>query len=113
MQSVTGTWHEAIRSWKSMFFAKCYLTVIKFWFLIDFCRVPIEDFRKFHDFGQLLHGSRKQFASRLIDFGGFGMDPVDFELKIHEISAFCPKCYRDVARSDPELKIHVFCKVLF
>ena len=56
----------------------------------------------------VLHGSREQFASRPVDFSGFRMDPDDFELKIHEISAFRPKCFLDVARSDPELKIHVF-----
>ena len=43
---------------------------------------------------------------------GFCMDPTNFRFKIHEISAIGAKCYLNVARSAPDMKITTFCKVL-
>ena len=45
-------------------------------------------------------------------FHGFGMDPSNFRMKIHEISALGAKRDLGVARSAPGVKIAVFCKVL-
>ena len=42
----------------------------------------------------------------------FCMDPTNFRFKIHEISAIGAKCYLNVARSAPDMKIMEFCKVL-
>ena len=42
----------------------------------------------------------------------FCMDPINFRFKIHEISAIRAKCYLNVARSAPDMKIMEFCKVL-
>ena len=39
------------------------------------------------------------------------MDPTNFRFKIHEISAIGAKCYLNVARSVPDMKIMEFCKV--
>ena len=43
---------------------------------------------------------------------GFCMDPTNFRFKIHKISAIGAKCYLNVARSVPDMKIMEFCKVL-
>ena len=40
------------------------------------------------------------------------MDPNNFQLKINEISMLGAKCYLDVARNAPDMKIIEFCKVL-
>ena len=40
------------------------------------------------------------------------MDPNNFRLKIHEISMLGAKCYLDVARNAPDMKIIEFCKLL-
>ena len=40
------------------------------------------------------------------------MDPSNFRLKIYEISTLGAKCYLDVAKSVPDMKIRVFWKVL-
>ena len=40
------------------------------------------------------------------------MDPTNFRFKIHEISAIGAKCYLNVAKSAPDMKIMEFCKVL-
>ena len=45
-------------------------------------------------------------------FSGFGMDPSNFRMKIHEISALSPKRYRNVIKSVPDVKSTLFCKVL-
>ena len=47
VQSVTWTWPEALRTWKSRLFAKCYLYVLKTRIFMHFRRVLIEDFRGF------------------------------------------------------------------
>ena len=94
-----------------MLFAKCSLNVAKSQFFIDFCRVPIMIFGNFAVFDHIWHDSTEHFAFRPVDFSAFGMDPDDFLLKIHEISAFRAKRFLGVARSDPELKINVFFKV--
>ena len=59
-----------------------------------------------------LHASRLQIASKPINFHGFRVDPIDFELKIHEISALRPKCYLNVTRTAPDVKINEFGEVL-
>ena len=46
-QSVTWALLQTLRTWKSWNFAKCYLAVLKTWFLTHFWRLPIEDFRWF------------------------------------------------------------------
>ena len=60
-QSVTGTWPKAFRAWKSHYFGKCHRDVLKTWFFVDFCRVHIEDFRRFSriftDFNVFAYGS--------------------------------------------------------
>ena len=79
LQSVTLTCPEAFRTWKSRFFAKCYLDVLKRWFFVDFCRVLIDDFRRFSwifiYFMAFAHRfERFQEASRFetLSFFGFG-----------------------------------------
>ena len=120
VQSVTGTWPKALRTWKSMFLAKCYLDVVKTVFFVDFCRVLIEDFRRFsriftyfivfaHRFERFQEANRFETRS----FSGFDMDPSNFRMKIHEISAFGAKRYRNVTKSVPDVKITRFCKVLY
>ena len=44
-------------------------------------------------------------------FVDFVMDPSNFRMKIHKISALGAKCYRNVARSAPDMKITFFYKV--
>ena len=50
-------------------------------------------------------------ASKGVHFRGFCMDPINFRVKIHEISALGAKRDLGVARSAPGVKIAVFCKV--
>ena len=52
VQSVTWTWPEALRTWKSWNFAKCYVVMFKTWFFMQFLRLPIEDFRWFSSISQ-------------------------------------------------------------
>ena len=51
-------------------------------------------------------------ASKCVHFPAFSMDPSNFRLKIHEISTLGAKCYLDVVKSVPDMKIRIFCKVL-
>ena len=106
---------EAFRTWKSRFFAKCHLDVLKIWFLVDFCRVVIEDFRRFHGLSHIssflrivLNVSKHKSHPHAFIFVDFGMDPSNFRMKIHKISALGAKCYRNVARSAPDMKITFF-----
>ena len=93
--------------------------MVKTAFFVDFCRVLIEDFRRFSwiftDFVDFAHRfARFQQANRFKtrSFSGFGMDPSNFRMKIHEISALGAKRYRNVTKSVPDVKITLFCKVL-
>ena len=68
--------------------------------------------RSFLSFQVLLcsrHGCKNRSKSSKT---GFCMDPTNFRFKIHEISAIVAKCYLNVARSAPDMKIMEFCKVL-
>ena len=42
VQSVTGTWPKAFRTWKFVLFAKCYLDVVKTRFFMHFQRILID-----------------------------------------------------------------------
>ena len=68
--------------------------------------------RSFLSFQVLLcsrHGCKNRSKSSKT---GFCMDPTNFRFKIHEISAIGAKCYLNVAKSAPDMKIMEFCKVL-
>ena len=76
-------------------------------------------FDDFHGFSQIssisrivLHASREANRFKTRSFSGFGMDPSNFWMKIHEISALGTKRYRNVTKSVPDVKIMLFCKVL-
>ena len=60
----------------------------------------------------VLNASRQHFAFRYAHFLWFFMDPNNFRLKINEISMLGAKCYLNVLRSAPDMKIIEFCKVL-
>ena len=45
-------------------------------------------------------------------FSCIWIDPSNFQIKIQKKSALGAKCYRNVTRSAPGVKIIVFCKVL-
>ena len=79
----------------------------------------IDDFRRFsqifadfiifaHRFERFQEANRIQIRS----YYEFGSDPSNFRMKIHEISALAVKRYRNVAKSVPDVKITLFCKVL-
>ena len=79
----------------------------------------IEDFHRFlriftyfivfaHRFARFQEANRFETRS----FSGFGMDPSNFRMKIHEISALNPKRYRNVTKSVPDVKITLFSKGL-
>ena len=51
-------------------------------------------------------------ASKCVHFATVCMDPTNFRIKILEISTLGAKCYLNVARSAPDMKITTFCKVL-
>ena len=74
------------------------------------------DFRKFHVFQRfsciVLNASRRQKHSKCVHFDGYCVDPSNFHVKIHEISMLFAKCYLNVARSAPDMKIRVFWKAL-
>ena len=81
--------------------------------------VPTKVYRKWKrtsDFASffyiVLNAPRKQMASKYVHFLGFCMDPTNFRFKIHEISVLGTKCYLNVAKSAPDMKIMEFCKVL-
>ena len=75
-----------------------------------------DDFRGFQRFCMFLHvllnASRMQLASRRVHSRGFHIDPINFELKIHEISALGAQCYLNVVKSAPDMKIRIFWKAL-
>ena len=80
--------------------------------LADFREVLIEDFRRFSRiltyFNVFAHGSdRREEANgfQMRSFSWILVDPSSFHIKIHRISALRAKCYRDVARSAPDMKI--------
>ena len=119
VQSVVWTWSEAPRTWKSRFFATCNLDVVKTWFFIDFCRLPIEDFRWFSRiftyfliFAYRFEHPQEANRFKTRSFSGFPIDPSNFRVKIHEISMLGAKRYLNVTRSAPDVKITLFCKVL-
>ena len=79
----------------------------------------IDDFRRFsqifadfiifaHRFERFQEANRFKWRS----FHGFRMDPSNFRMKIHEISALTTKRYLDVTKTVPDVKITLFCKVL-
>ena len=49
-------------------------------------------------------------ASKRVHFHAFAMVLISFRMKIHEISAFGAKRYRNVLRSVPDVKFALFCK---
>ena len=51
-------------------------------------------------------------ASKDVRFRGFCMDPINFRVKIHEISTPGAKCYVDVVKNIPDMEIRTFRKVL-
>ena len=61
-----------------------------------------------HRFERFQEANRIQIRS----FCGFGMDPSNFRMKIHEISALAVKRYLNESRSVPDVKITFFRKVL-
>ena len=71
-----------------------------------------DDLRGFQRFCMFLHvflnASMMQLASRRVHSRGFHIDPINFELKIYEISALGAKCYLNVVRSAPDMKITTF-----
>ena len=74
------------------------------------------DFRKFHVFQRfsciVLNVSRRQKHSKCVHLNGFCVDPSNFQVKIHEIPMLFAKCYLNVAKSAPDMKIRVFWKAL-
>ena len=60
----------------------------------------------------LLNASRSWMVSKCVHFATVCMDPTNFRIKILEISTLGAKCYLNVARSAPDMKIKTFCKVL-
>ena len=75
-------------------------------------------FDDFHGFSQIslflhivLNASRTN-RIQIRSFCGFYTDPSNFRMKIHEISALAVKRYRHVAKSVPDVKITLFCKML-
>ena len=76
-------------------------------------------FDDFHGFSRIssflrivLNASRRQMASKRVHFHAFAMDLISFRMKIHEISAFGGKRYRNVPKSVPDVKFSLFCKAL-
>ena len=117
-QSVTGTWPKAFRAWKSHYFAKCHIDLLKSRFFVDFCRVLIEDFLRFWristDFAVFAHSSERFHEANCFQrrsFSWIWMDPSNFLIKIHKISALGAKCHRNVTKSAPGVKITLFWKV--
>ena len=117
-QSVTGTWPKAIRAWKSHYFGKYHRDVLETRFFDDFCRVLIEDFQRFWristDFAIFAYGSdcfQEANWFQMRSFSWIWMDPTNFRMKIHKISALGAKCNRYVTKSDPNVKITLFWKV--
>ena len=51
-------------------------------------------------------------AGNCVHFTTVCMDPTNFRIKILETSTLGAKCYLNVARSAPDMKITTFCKVL-
>ena len=49
-------------------------------------------------------------ASKHVHFHAFATDLISFRMKIHEISAFGAKRYRNVLRSVPDVKFALFAK---
>ena len=74
------------------------------------------DFRRFHNFASffciVLNASKVQLVYRYAHFLGVCMDPNNFRFKIHEISTLEAKCYLNVTRIAPDMKIMECCKVL-
>ena len=99
-QSVTGAW------------SKLHFSSI----FVRYSSRMFDDFRGFQRFCMFLHvllnASRRQLASKGVHSRGFHIDPINFELKIHEISALGGNRYLNVVRSAPDMKIALFCKVL-
>ena len=117
-QSVTGTCPKAVRAWKSPYFGKYHRDVLETRFFDDFCRVLIDDFlrfwRIFTDFAIFAHDSNRFHEANRFHMRSFSwiwMDPSNFRMKIHKISALGAKCYRYVTKSDPGVKITLFWKV--
>ena len=118
-QSVTWTWSEALRTWKYHYFAKCYLDVLRTPIFVDFCRLLFEDFRCFSRififsifFACYFDRFKDAIRFKTRSFHGFSMDPSNFRMKFHEISALAAKRSLDVIRSAPDVKITLFRKVL-
>ena len=59
-----------------------------------------------------LNASRSRMHSKCVHFAAFCMDPINFRIKFHEISALGAKCDLNVANSAPDMKISAFCKVM-
>ena len=70
------------------------------------------DFHLFHHFACYFDRFKEAIRFKTRSFHGFSMDPSNFRMKIHEISALAAKRSLDVIRSDPDVKITLFRKVL-
>ena len=70
---------------------------------LDADRCPIAD---------VSNVSRRQKHSKCVHFDGFCVDPSNFRVKIHEISMLFAKCYLNVAKTAPDMKIRAFWKAL-
>ena len=70
------------------------------------------DFHLFHFFACYFDRFKEAIRFKTRSFHGFSMDPSNFRMKIHEISALAAKRSLDVIRSAPDVKITLFRKVL-
>ena len=63
------------------------------------------------DFAIFAHGPDRFHKANWFQMHSFSwsfMDPSNFRIKIHKISALGAKCYRYVTKSDPGVKITLF-----
>ena len=70
------------------------------------------DFHFFLFFACYFDRFKEAIRFKTRSFHGFSMDPSNFRMKIHEISALTTKRYLDVTKTVPDVKITLFCKVL-
>ena len=93
--------------------------MLKTRFFVEFCKILLKDFRRFSrifaNFIIFAHGSdRFQHANcfQMRSFSWILVDPSNFQMKIHNISALGAQCYRNVARSAPDVKITLFLQTV-
>ena len=101
-------WSKSFRTWKLRFFGN-YPVLIDFsWHFYDFCRVPIEDFRKNSDSEHGFDDQHEVNGRKSCSVFVILIDPDDFRIKNHDFSGSATNCPVLVIEAAQNVEIMLF-----